>query len=188
MTRTDIDHYAGLTYWGPVSTEQMEEALQRAELRPDARALDIGCGRAEVLVRLVERFGLAVTGVDCSAAALQLAREAFRERCPRHEPELIERDAADLHYPPAQFDWISWLGGPYVGESFQSTVEACAGWLRPGGFLLLGHGYWASPPPEQYLAATGLEADTLATHEENIDVCRGAGLELIHTSASSRAA
>ncbi|MDJ0976825.1 MAG: methyltransferase domain-containing protein [Planctomycetota bacterium] len=186
MPRSDVAHYQSLAYWGPVSVEQMEAVLDRMDLRAGARALDIGCGRAEILVRLVERSGVSAVGIDRSAAALALARDAFAERCPEAEPELIERDAASLAYPAGSFDVIAWLGGPYVGTSFETTVETCATWLKPGGYLLLGHGFWAEEPPAAYLEATELPADTLATHEHNLDVVARTGCELVDVSISTR--
>ena len=185
MPRSDVEHYQSLVYWGPVSVEQMEAVLDRMGLRPGGRALDIGCGRAEVLVRLVERYGVHATGIDCSSAALALAREVFTERCPEAEPELIDRDAASLSYPANSFDVIAWLGGPYVGASFETTVEACASWLRPRGYLLLGHGFWTQDPPAAYVETTKIPADELATHEHNIEVVTQGGLELVHTSVST---
>ena len=188
MTRTDVDHYEGLVYWGPMSSEQMEDILDRVDLSSNDRALDVGCGRAEVLVRLVERFDVEATGVDRSAAALALARSILQARCPEARPQLLETDVNELRFDRGTFRWISWLGGPFIGASFESTVAALKEWLTPGGYLLLGHGFWAQQPPAAYLKATSLPEDALSTHEHNLEVIREADLELLATSISTREA
>jgi len=183
---SDVDHYQGLEYWGPLSAAKVSGLLSQADLGPGARAVDVGCGRGGLLLELAERFGARGVGLDHSAAALELARAAFRAQAPDAECEWIEGAASDYSPLPESFDFVSWIGGPYLGEDLASTVETLVGWLKPRGYLLLGHGFWASPPPEAYLAATGIEAREFGEHWETIVLAEGAGLRLQTCYVSGR--
>lgn len=181
---TDVFHYDGLTYWGPMSVDTMESLLDQLALPDGGRALDVGCGRGELLTRLVERFGLEVVGVDRSGGALEQTREQLRSRTPDASFELIESDANEVELAEASFDVVSWLGGPYLGESFATTMTQLAAWARPGGFVLVGHGFWMQPPPGEYLAETGIDRDELTEHWENINVGIEAGLTPLYCCQS----
>jgi len=189
--RTDVFHYDGLTYWGPVGVATMESIIDLLRLPATGRALDIGCGKAELLVRLAERFGSEAVGVDKSEAALAAATTAFAKRAPDARFEPMRRDVADLAFDDGSFDLVAWLGGPYLGEGsgqkdFTTTVSRLSRWLRPGGYLLLGHGFWSAPPPADYLAATGIAAGEFGEHWQNIDVGESAGLRSLYSCRSNR--
>lgn len=186
MSRSDVDHYEGLTYWGPLSVARMEHVLTLLDLPAGAAALDVGCGRGELLVRLAERRAVRATAVDRSEAALALVRQAFAARCPELAPVCVASDASALRLDEGAFDLVIWLGGPYIGPSFETTVAALRAWTRPGGTLLIGHGFWASPPPEDYLSATGIDAAELCAHRENLLGFERADLTLLYTCTSSR--
>jgi SAM-dependent methyltransferase len=185
VSGSDVWHYQGLTHWGPVSAARIERLVDRMRLAPGARALDLGCGGGALLLALVERHRVAAVGVDRSPHALDLARAAFAARAPEAAVEWVRAEAAD-YQPAAAFDAVCWLGGPYLGGDFAATLSRLAGWLGPGGYLLAGQGFWRSPPPAEYLAATGLAADELFDHPGNLAAGARAGLRLLYTGVSSR--
>jgi ubiquinone/menaquinone biosynthesis C-methylase UbiE len=71
-----VDHVGG---------EMQHPSLDRAALRlfaelvgPNASALDVGCGPGHVTAFLAAH-GLSISGIDCSPALIELARESFPE-------------------------------------------------------------------------------------------------------------
>lgn len=186
-SHTDVYHYRGLHYWGPISTAKMESVVDILNLPKSAQVVDVGCGRGELLLRLAERFGVSVVGLDQSRAALALAKGAFAARAPQAKAEWIEGAVVDSSaVTPASFDLVSWIGGPYVGGSLETTIEALESWLRPGGYLLVGHGFWKQAPPADYLAATGILADEFGEHHETIALGESHGLRLQTCVVSNR--
>lgn len=181
----DVSHYAGLDFWGPVGAPRMDRLLGLLRLESGAAVLDIGCGKAEVLVDLALRYGARVTGLDSSANALALAKAAFAGRAPDADATFVEGDVAEFE-PVEPFDAIVWIGGPYLGGSFAATVPALAAWLRPGGRLLLGQGFWMQPPAPAYLEATGIDAGELTDHPGTIACGTSAGLVLRYCCVSNR--
>ncbi|MDD5655688.1 MAG: class I SAM-dependent methyltransferase [Elusimicrobia bacterium] len=105
-------------------------ALLRAGLRPGLRALDIGCGRGELLYQLRARCVEAV-GVDIALPALRLARLTA-------EAPLVRADAKCLPFPAASFDRIFFLG--VLDHLHDWELERCFAefkrLLRPGGLVL----------------------------------------------------
>ena len=185
-SHSDVHHYGGLTYWGPISAAKMESLVDFMDLPSSPRAIDVGCGRGELLLRLVERHGASVVGLDQSRAALALAKSAFAKRAPEANAEWVAGNASD-HAPVLKsFDLASWIGGPYLGGSLESAIRTLLTWLRPGGYLLIGHGFWQQPPPPDYLAATGVSADEFGAHYETIVAGEALGLRLQTCAVSDR--
>lgn len=183
--KNDVAHYEGLTYWGPIRPKRMEDIFDLVSLSSGARALDVGCGRGEILARLAERFESSVVGVDRSEAAIKLARHELRTRAPKADVELKAIDVAEFN-PGLAFDIVSWVGGPYVGESFESTLAALCSWTAPGGYVLVGHGFWEHEPPVAYLEASGIDKAEFGEHFDTMKRGREAGLTLLYSSVSTR--
>src|SRR6185503_17029472 len=74
--------------------------LERLELDPGARVLDVACGHGRHSLELARR-GFAVTGVDLSARSIAVAREAAEREGLR--ATFVERDARDLDFD-GEFD------------------------------------------------------------------------------------
>lgn len=118
--------------------------------RPGAAILDVGTGVAALATAMAEQFPAAsVTGLDVSERVLALARtelaghpaaDRVRLRC-QDVATLDEREAYDLAWIPAPF---------MTSDALSAGIPAMAAALRPGGWLLLGHG---DLPPDRPLNA-----------------------------------
>src|SRR4030067_377735 len=126
-------------------------------LTPASRALDVGCGGAERLLRIVERYACRAVGVDVLAPALAEARrEAARRlragllelRNQRFDPECFDRES---------FDLVGCVGSSHAIGGQEQALRTLAAFVRPGGTLLSGEGYWRGEPAREDLAV--LESD-----------------------------
>ncbi len=187
MSRSDIDHYAGLEFWGPYDAAMIDRLLGTLDVPTGGHALDVGCGDGALLLRLALEHGMRVTGVDRSEAALTRAAERFAATDAAGAATWRREDAGALTFADDTFDVIAWLGGPHVGDSHAATVQTFARWLKPGGRLLLGQGHWIEPPPADYLAATGLPAEALDDEPTMLAAVTDAGFEVQARIESSRA-
>lgn len=96
---TAIGH-ANHVICNPVGVDKVDCVLDLLDLPPGARVLDAGCGKAEILIRLIERRGDGVTGsaritgvgVDTNPRFLEEGRRAAANRVPAGSLELIEGD------------------------------------------------------------------------------------------------
>lgn len=96
--------YGGYRYdgrWGAVA----ERMIAQYGLRPDAKVLDVGCGKAFLLYELMSRLPQGkVAGFDISAYGLEHAKEEVR-------PFLFQQDASQpLPYADKEFDLVISLG------------------------------------------------------------------------------
>ncbi len=158
--RADAFGYAQSTY----ELARQEAVAQAAAERPVRHALEIGCGEGFLTERLAAFCG-SMTAVDVSPTAVARARARLAAAGAR--VILVEANIRTWIPPSAGFDLIvisdvlSYLGSrgdglPLVQEpEFRSWLERVAGWLAPGGRLLLAHGFIS---PEEREVRAGYRA------------------------------
>jgi SAM-dependent methyltransferase len=117
---------------------EIDFVLERLELEPGARVLDVACGHGRHSLELARR-GFVVTGVDLSPRSIALAREATRRE--RLDVTFVERDARDLGFDE-EFDaainlFTSALGYFDEESENQRVVDAVAQAMRRGGSFLV---------------------------------------------------
>ncbi len=161
----------------------VELALERLPLGAPARVLELGTGSGAIAIALAtERPGLGIVATDVSEAALALARRNARD----HGAEIvfIHSDWFDA-LGPEPFDLIA-SNPPYVaagdahlergdvrfeprlalvgGEDGLACIREIAvraqNRLRPGGWLLMEHGYDQGDRCVELLGALGYAAVT----------------------------
>ncbi len=115
----------------------MDAALGSAPL---GTVLEVGCAEGHFTERLARRSGR-VVALDISAVALERARK-------RAPAAFLEADL--MTWDPGLFapfdaivlgDVLYYLDRPGVSEEFAELFPRVASWLKPGGKLLLAHGY-----------------------------------------------
>ena len=176
--------HADHRFANPLGEEKIERLLGLLDLDVGARVLDIGCGNAELLIRLVERHGIRGVGVDPSAAALAEARRRMAERVAMDAIELHQLRAEEFH-ADGTFDAALCVGSSHAYGGYQGALTALRQLVRPGGLVLIGEGYWKQPPAPPYLALLDAEPDELTTHYENMTRAEAAGLPLLYSAVSS---
>ncbi len=169
------------TFTCPLSSERADRLLGLMDLQPGQRVLDIGCGKAELLLRAIERYRVGAVGIDRSAQVLEQARQAAALRTPLADLTLHELDVASFSVPEGSFDAALCIAGPYgIGE-----VRALARMVKPGGLVLLGDHFWQAPPPPEYLAFLGTPHNVHADHETGVKLGLQAGLRLLYACTAT---
>jgi len=92
--------------------------------------LEVGCGAGVDLARFA-RGGARVTGVDLSAAAIDLARANFEQQGLAGRLEVA--DGERLPFPDDSFDLVYAHGVVQYTASPQQLVDECRRVLKPGG-------------------------------------------------------
>lgn len=75
-----------------------------------------------------------------------------------------------------------------ASQSFGGNVpclEKSRSWLKEGGRLLLGEGYWKREPADAYLSALGATRDEMGSHAENAARAVEFGFNVLLTSTSN---
>lgn len=171
----------------PVDPVLLAGVLDGLGLAAGARALDIGCGKASLLVDLAARHGVRGVGVDLNPAFLDEGRALAAAAGVAGSVALVALPASRFVAPAGSFDLGVCLGSTHALGGYAPTLRALAGWVRAGGRVLVGQGYWKRPPDAAYLARLGAAPEELTDHEGTIAAGAGAGLEPVGAWVSSPA-
>lgn len=141
----------------PFSDATVDALVARLDLPRAASVLDVGCGRAEWLVRVLERAPDATgVGVDLSPLALDAAGRRARAAGVETRLALVEGDGAEhLRGTDDAHDLITCTGSEHVLGTADDAWRILSARLRPGGLLLLAQGFWACEPTAAALAELG---------------------------------
>jgi SAM-dependent methyltransferase len=169
----------------PMSSAALDEMIGLLELPAGGRVLDIACGKGEFLVRLVERYGVRGVGIDLSPYVVRDLQAKAAERVPDADVDVLEMDGAEYRGEPGSFDLASCLGASWTFGGHDGTLRALAGFVRPGGLVLVGEPYWRQPPSPEYLAAAGFTAEEFGTNAENVAAGERLGLAPLYALPSA---
>ena len=153
----------------PISIEKADRLFALLDLPSGARVLDVGCGKAALLERLIERFGCLGVGVDSNPHFLAEARARGFDRGVAGKLELAESEVAKMSLAPASFDAALCVGATRaVYGSYANTVRSLAALVKPGGKVVVGEHFWMRKPDVGYLKASGVKLDDYTEHAGNV--------------------
>lgn len=179
---THRDH----TICNPLTVEKLDEICALIGLQAGSRVLDIACGKAELLVRLAEQYGISGVGVDLSPCFLREAEEKNLPRVPAGALELVCMDGAEYRPEnPESFDLAACLGASWIWEGHRGTLRALKAMTRPGGYIMAGEPFWSKEPPQEYLDAQKIKYEAVGTHHGNVAAGCEEGLEFLYAVVSS---
>ena len=173
-------------YCNPVAAAKIERILDLMPLDAGSRVLDLGCGRAELALRIIERFGSTVVAVERSSFMLDAARERAEWTGALAKLHLDDSDIRAFRADPETFHLSVMLGAGGIDGGIAGICRTLKGWTKPGGYVLVGEGYWKQKPAGDYLAVLGGgDAGTLLDHRGNVQAGIDAGLVPLHAVVSS---
>jgi SAM-dependent methyltransferase len=150
-----------MPFHNPISESAIDTLIGLLPLRAGDRALDVGCGRGELLIRLAEATGAHGFGLDSSEAQIARARHEASNRVPAIEMLFETRDAGTLVAPAGSFALAVCVGSSHALGGLGPTLERLSELVRPGGHVVVGEGYWIRPPLPAELETLGASKDDL---------------------------
>jgi cyclopropane fatty-acyl-phospholipid synthase-like methyltransferase len=175
MMYTAVGH-RGMSVCNPLGPDQFEEVLGLLEAGSVTSALDIGCGKGELLIRLAERGGSRGTGLDLNELLIEDGRDAAERRA----PGLVQLHCVDAKsFPLAvdSYDVAAAIGAGQALGSTETTMRALAVAVRHAGRVALGELFWQREPTAAELAALHMNRHGLATLDQLVAACDAAQLE-----------
>jgi SAM-dependent methyltransferase len=172
-------------YCNPVTAAKIERVLDLLPLDETSRVLDLGCGRGELALRIIERFGSTVIAVDRSELMLEAARERAQWTGALRKLHLDDTDISDYRADPETFHLCVMLGAGGIPGGMAGICRQLRTWTRGGGYVLVGEGYWQCRPPADYLDFLGSKESEMLDHRGNVQAGVDAGLIPMHAVTSS---
>lgn len=174
---------ANLTFNAPLGAARAADLVER--LAPpgaaeNARALDLGCGSGELLLRLCARHDVPGDGVEQVADDLERARAAATARGLADRVAFHEADASSWE---GTADVVLNVGAGYIWGDAPEALAALHRHTRAGGRLLFGDGVYDAEPDAAVREVFGDLPDLAGLARAATD----AGFRVLHAAASSQA-
>ncbi len=163
-------------FCNPLDPAVLGRAVDGLGLVAGDRVIDVGCGKASLLVDLAVRCRTLGLGVDINAAFLAEGRALAERRGVAAAVTLEEVEAARLDLAAASFALALCIGSTHAMGGYPETLRALLRLVRPAGHVLVGQGYWKRPPDAEYLERLGATVDEMTTHEGNVKAGVSEGL------------
>jgi len=186
VTNRDLKPYlaaaaANLTYNAPLSKERAADLIRRlAPTGAGWRALDLGCGNGELLLRLCETHGIAGEGVERDADAGARAHLRATELGVADRVTFHIADAATWDRPA---DLIVNVGASYIWGDTTQGLAALHRLTVPGGRLLFADSFYQATPSDQVRETFGDLPDLSTLTQLTVDT----GFRPLHLAVSTLA-
>ncbi|MEH6907333.1 SAM-dependent methyltransferase [Neobacillus drentensis] len=160
----------------PISETKLMKMLDIVSPQATDKVIDIGAGKCELLIRLVENYQVSATAIELFDGAIEEAKRKASSRIPEGSIEFILDDAsaATERCDPDGYDLGICIGSTHALGGLEPTLETLKSLVKKNGYILIGEGYWKQTPSPDYLEALGgadeseckSHADTVKTGEE----------------------
>ncbi len=184
----NLDPYAFLAVLGkrvihPGGRAATDQLLAWADLKPDERVLDIGCGVGTTAIRIARETGAEVVAADIAPLMRERAEANVRAAGMTDRVRVADADILALPYEAGAFDCV-------IAEAVtmfvdrERAAQELARVCRPGGRVLATEFFWRQPPTSEarqvFLGEVcpGLRFDSV---EDWVDIYGGAGLTDVRT-------
>ena len=181
-----------LTFLSPLSDERAGRLVAFLSEHEPATLLDVGCGWAELLLRVLEASpGTTGLGIDLDEDSLAHAHRVAAERGLGDRATFEGRDAHDVSGP---FDAVTCIGasqiwGADVEEAqpldYGAALTALRALLPRGGRLVYGEGIWSAPPSPAATAPLSGRDDEYVTLGELVTVAEEHGFGVLAAHEAS---
>lgn len=163
----------------PINEAKIMKMIDMVLLKSEDKVIDIGAGKCELLIRLVEKYNISGTAIELYGGAIEEAKKNAGGRIPEGSIEFIIDDAnvAIEKFEQDEFDLGICIGSTHALGGLDTTLKKMKRLVNKSGYILIGEGYWKQRPSHDYLQALGgaKEAD-LKYHDENVRVAEELGL------------
>lgn len=174
------------TLMNPLDETRLEELYELIPTRSQARVLDIGCGKGEMLIRLAEKNEIKGVGVDKSPYCIKEAEKKKRERVPEADLRFFEMDGALYNPEPEEpEDLTMCIGASWIFGGYEKTLKTLTQMTKKAGYVMVGEPFWRKAPPQTYLRREKMSKKLFSTHQGNIAIGESIGLDPTYTIVSN---
>ncbi|MCM2534200.1 class I SAM-dependent methyltransferase [Neobacillus pocheonensis] len=163
----------------PINEEKIMKMLRIVSPNPQDKVIDIGAGKCELLIRLIEDYKVSATAIELYNGAIEEAKRRARNRIPEGSIEYIVEDAnvAVESCELGGYDLGICIGSTHALGGLESTLQTLKRLVKKNGYIIIGEGYWKQQPSAEYLEALGGASENESkSHAENVKAGEEIGL------------
>lgn len=179
----DRDKYSSIghrqfLFCNPISDEKFNKIINLLELKSDDKVLDIGAGKFEILIRLIEKYNIKGTGIEIFDGYCKLVEQQISDRISTSKIEIVNEDAKEFikKQNDYKYDHGICTGATHIFGGFINTIDTLKQYVKSGGYLLIGDCYWKKEPSKEYLEVLGADISDYNSHYNNIQLGEELGL------------
>src|SRR5262245_4936832 len=125
-----------LQYCSPSNDEMIDEITDLMHLTPGMTIADIGCAKAEILIRMAHRCQVKAIGIDSSEQFLDEAEAAIALTVPAADITLKNAVAKNYGHPSAPYDAIMCINSSELFGGYDNTLSEITRLSKSGGMVL----------------------------------------------------
>ncbi|MAT13705.1 MAG: hypothetical protein CMJ46_00360 [Planctomyces sp.] len=163
-----------------------ETLASLAQVTPDCRLLDVGCGMGGSSIHLARKFKADVTGVTISPVQRRWAATSAMMAGVGGRTQFICQDAEQVEFEPDSFDRIWSIECTEHLFDKPAFFKKAVSWLKPGGrvsicaWLAGDHVESAEDIQQVYDVCEGFFCPSLGSSADYVEWLTDAGLEMEH--------
>lgn len=167
------------SFYNPINEEKLMKTISFVSPKPQDKVIDIGAGKCELLIRLVENYQISATAIELYGGAIEEAKRRASSRIPEGSIEFIVDDATVAVEGCEQegYDLGICIGSTHALGGLEATLETLKRLVKKNGYILIGEGYWKKTPSVEYLEALGgADGSECKSHAETVKTGEELGL------------
>lgn len=179
--------HSGMTYHNPLAPKTIHKVLDLLKLDESSRVLEVGSGPGELLCQLAQRYHCKdIVGVDPSERSNQIAEERIAKRQLTGQITLVKKKIEDHPIKKSSQDCVIAVGASHALGDYRGLLEAAKAWVKPGGLLLVGEGYWKQSPAKGYLEFLGCPESAYKSFAGTIEMAGDFGWQELFSSVTNQ--
>lgn len=189
MNRDKFSHtgHAHHKFYNPISEAKVERILNIVNLKPLDKVVDIGSGKCEILIRLIEKYDIIGTGIELYEGFIKEAQLNANGRISNENLILVNEDAKEIisNSVDSQYDMGICIGSTHALGGLEATIKELKKCVKNGSYIVIGEGYWKGKPSCEYLNVLGANESDLNSHYGNIQIAEELGLISLWSTVAS---
>jgi len=183
-----------LTFNTPLSEPRAQQLLAFLAQRANGTVVDVGCGWASLLLRLMEmKPTLRGLGIDLSAEAIGHAKNCVAASSVAAQIDLLCADVKENL--PAEVQGAICIGASQIWGlpvedrqplAYAAALAALRKMVKPGAPVLYGEAIWSRPPTEAAVAPLAGRLDEFLLLPDLVDLAWQQGFAVVQTHEANQ--
>jgi ubiquinone/menaquinone biosynthesis C-methylase UbiE len=148
-----------LKYTSPTNDEMIDEIADLMRLTAGMTIVDIGCAKAEILIRIANRCQVKAIGINSSEQYLEEAYAALAINAPGADISLVPTSVSAFEHENAPYDAVMCINSSELFGSYDKALVEISKLTKSGGIVLMGDYYWRKEPQANLTAPFAVTKD-----------------------------